>query len=67
VGTLPLGGVLGGALGSWLGVRSALLISAIGACFSFLPVYLSPLRSMRELPSYQAVLEGETVSPASGT
>jgi MFS family permease len=66
-GTLPLGGVLGGAFGSWLGVRPALLISAIGACFSFLPVYLSPLRSMRELPSYQAVLESETASPVSGT
>ncbi len=66
-GTLPLGGVLGGILGSWLGPRPALLIAAIGGCFAFLPVFLSPLRTLRELPSYSHVLECETASPRSGS
>jgi MFS family permease len=65
-GTMPLGGVIGGVLGSWIGVRDTLLVSAIGESLVFLPVFLSPLRTMRELPSYEepdAVPEGEKVSP----
>ncbi|HEY8453889.1 MAG: MFS transporter [Micromonosporaceae bacterium] len=50
-GTMPLGGLLGGVLGEWVGVRSALLIAALGTCLAFLPVFLSPLRSMRTLPT----------------
>jgi MFS family permease len=53
-GTLPLGGVIGGALGTLVGVRAALLVAAIGGGLAFLPVFLSPLRRMRELPSYSA-------------
>jgi MFS family permease len=51
-GTLPLGGVIGGALGTLIGVRATLLVAAIGGALAFLPVFLSPLRRMRELPSY---------------
>jgi MFS family permease len=50
-GTMPLGGLLGGALGSLLGVRPALLVTVVGSCLAFLPVFLSPLRTMRELPT----------------
>jgi MFS family permease len=50
-GTLPLGGLLGGILGSQLGVRNALWIAAIGGCLSFLFVFFSPLRRARELPT----------------
>ena len=52
-GTMPIGAVLGAALGSGIGVRATLLVAAIGGALAFLPVYLSPLRRMRELPSYQ--------------
>jgi MFS family permease len=51
-GTLPLGGVIGGALGTVIGVRATLLTGAIGEALAFLPIFLSPLRRMRELPSY---------------
>ena len=51
-GTMPLGGLIGGALGAWLGVRETILIAAIGASLVWLPPFLSPLRTMRELPSY---------------
>lgn len=50
-GTLPLGSLLGGVLGQTLGVREALWVGAIGGMFAFIPVFLSPLRTMRELPS----------------
>jgi MFS family permease len=52
-GTMPLGALAGGILGSAIGVRETLLVVAIGSCFAFVPVYLSPLRTMRELPTWQ--------------
>lgn len=52
-GTIPLGAFLGGVLGSTIGVRETLLVAAIGGCVAFLPVFLSPLRRMRELPRYE--------------
>jgi MFS family permease len=52
-GTLPVGSLVGGVLGQTLGVRQTLWVGAIGGMFAFIPVLLSPLRGMRELPSYQ--------------
>jgi hypothetical protein len=49
-GTLPLGGLIGGVLGSTIGVRPTMWVGAIGGCFAFLPVLLSPLRTMKQLP-----------------
>jgi len=49
-GTMPLGGLAGGALGAWLGVLPTLWIAALGSILAFLPVLLSPLRTMRDLP-----------------
>ena len=49
-GTLPLGGLLGGALSTWIGLRPTLFLAAAGELLAVLPVYLSPLRTMRELP-----------------
>jgi MFS family permease len=52
-GTMPVGGLIGGVLGEALGVRPAMWIGAIGGLFSFLPVFLSPMRTMRELPAHE--------------
>jgi MFS family permease len=60
-GTLPLGGLLGGILGDLLGVREALLIAAAVQCLAFLPVFLSPLRAMRTLPTDEAAAGGSRV------
>ncbi|RAG83096.1 MFS transporter [Streptacidiphilus pinicola] len=51
-GTLPLGGLVGGLLGSAIGVRGTLLVAGIGQLLAFLPVFFSPLRHMRELPRH---------------
>jgi MFS family permease len=51
-GTIPLGAFLGGVLGETIGVRETLIVAAVGGCLPFLPVFLSPLRTMRELPVY---------------
>ncbi|MHB1875668.1 MAG: MFS transporter [Streptosporangiaceae bacterium] len=50
-GTLPLGGLLGGALGGLVGIRPALWISVIGSWAAALWVVFSPLRRMRDIPA----------------
>ena len=51
-GTMPLGSLAAGILGSTIGVRATLLVGAIGGLFPPLAVILSPLRRTRELPRY---------------
>lgn len=50
-GTLPLGGLLGGTLAATIGVRPTLFVTAVGTSLAFLPIFFSPLRTMRELPT----------------
>lgn len=50
-GTAPIGAVIGGVLGDAFGSRTALVLSAVAASLAFLPILLSPLRSMREAPA----------------
>jgi MFS family permease len=50
-GTLPLGGVLGGALGTVAGVRTTLWIGCAGTWAAGWWVFFSPLRSMRDIPA----------------
>jgi MFS family permease len=49
-GTIPLGSLLGGVLGTAIGVRNALWVGAIGIVLSPLFVLFSPLRGLRDLP-----------------
>jgi hypothetical protein len=49
-GTIPIGSLMGGAMASIMPVRTALVIAAVATFASVVPVALSPLRSMRELP-----------------
>jgi MFS family permease len=49
-GSMPVGALLGGILGSALGVRPVLWIGVAGAVLACLPVALSPLTRMRDLP-----------------
>jgi MFS family permease len=50
-GTIPIGGLLGGAMGELLGLRATLLVA--GAGFVLAPLWLvaSPLRRLRDLPT----------------
>lgn len=50
-GTLPLGALAAGALGSSIGVRATLWIAVCGGCASGLWLYFSPLRGMRDFPA----------------
>jgi MFS family permease len=56
-GTIPLGNLIGGALGTWVGLQETLIIGGIGSCLPFLAVLFSPVRAIREMP--EPVDEGD--------
>jgi hypothetical protein len=67
-GTIPLGTLAGGAIATAYGLRAALWVGALGGLVTFLPVMLTSVRSIREMPSTvdeptpaQAELEGGLV------
>ena len=53
-GTLPLGGLAGGALGTAIGIRPTLWCAVAGAALAATFVVFSPLRVMRDFPSSEA-------------
>jgi MFS family permease len=67
-GTIPLGGLLGGALGELLGLRATLLVAAIGIVLAPAWVLFSPLRRLRDLPGADepTTQESSAEEPADG-
>ncbi len=59
-GTIPVGAILGGTLGELIGLHNTIWVAAIGGAFAFLPVAVSSVRALREMP--EAV--GDTAAPA---
>jgi MFS family permease len=55
-GLSPLGALLGGALGTWLGPRAALLIGASGAALGFVLLVASPVRAGTDTGARQATI-----------
>jgi len=49
-GTIPLGSFVGGVLASTIGVKETLIVGGAGACLPFLPVLLSPVRGIKDMP-----------------
>ncbi|WP_255500590.1 MFS transporter [Micromonospora sp. Llam0] len=50
-GTIPIGGVIGGALGTVIGIRPTLWIACVGTWAAGFWMYFSPLRRSRDIPS----------------
>ena len=50
-GTIPVGSLIGAGLSEVVGVRTTMWISAILGFFTFLPVFLSKVRSIRTIPT----------------
>jgi MFS family permease len=63
-GLIPVGALLAGALGDWLGTRAALGVCAVGVASALLPAVFSPLPGLRRLPDPAA--EGENATPGVG-
>lgn len=49
-GTIPIGTLMGGALGSLVGLRETLLVAAVGGTLGVLWIVFSPQRHLREMP-----------------
>ncbi|HVW41934.1 MAG TPA: MFS transporter [Amycolatopsis sp.] len=49
-GTMPIGGLVGGALGAWLGVGNTLWCAYLLLLLPIALLVLSPLRTMRDVP-----------------
>lgn len=55
-GTIPIGSVAGGIMATVMPVRTALILAALATFISFLPIVLSPLRSLRDMPEDGATI-----------
>lgn len=63
-GTIPLGNLAGGAVATWIGLREAIVIGAIGGSLAFLWLLLSPMRNVREIPTEPMELGAPELAPA---
>jgi MFS family permease len=50
-GTIPVGTLTGGALGTWIGLRETIVIGGIGTTLAVLWIIFSPQRHLREMPA----------------
>jgi MFS family permease len=51
-GTIPLGAILGGALGGIIGLHETIIVGAIGGLLAFIPVTLSSVRHIVTMPEH---------------
>ncbi len=56
-GIRPLGAIIGGLLGSWIGVRHTLLIAAAGGTLSVLWLVKSPIIAVRRMEALEPVAQ----------
>jgi hypothetical protein len=55
---IPVGALLGGALGTVLGLRPTIVIGAAGASVAVLPLFFSPLRAVRTTGDAEELVRG---------
>jgi hypothetical protein len=68
---MPLGSLVGGAIATAYSLRTALWVGAVGSLFTWLPVFLSSVRTIKDMPAplvevspAEAALAGGMVDPA---
>ena len=68
-GTMPLGSALGGIVATSVGLRATLIGGCVGAIVTLVPIALSPIRGLRELPATapEPALSVEPLSAVRGT
>ena len=60
-GTMPIGSILGGALGSVIGLHATIIVGAVGGLFAFIPVTVSSVRHIVTMP--EPVDDGQSEQP----
>ena len=61
-GTIPIGSILGGVVATLFGLRTAIWVGAAGMVLALVPLLLSPVRSLRDMPTPAE----DPVDPAAG-
>jgi MFS family permease len=57
-GTIPIGGLVSGGLASWIGLRPTLFVGTLGCALAVVPIALSPVRLVKEIPTEPEELAG---------
>ena len=60
-GTIPIGQILGGIIATGVGVHEAIWIGALGSLLGVVPLLISPVRTLREVP---AIADGDVAVAA---
>jgi len=55
-GPIPLGSLVGGAIATGFGLRTALMVGAVGGFLTPLPIIFSPIRQLKAIPESEEVL-----------
>jgi MFS family permease len=63
-GPIPLGALVGGAIATSFGLRTALVVGALGGFTSTIPIIFSPIRSLKEMPDGAETLPGVAADDA---
>ncbi|TXS01785.1 MFS transporter [Streptomyces sp. col6] len=63
-GAIPVGALLGGVLGTALGLRTAMAITTAGIPLAALILLFSPVRRTRDLPTSRRTTSGASLPPA---
>jgi MFS family permease len=63
-GPIPLGALVGGAIATSFGLRTALVVGALGGFTSTIPIIFSPIRKLKEMPEGADTLPGAAADDA---
>lgn len=61
-GTIPLGTILGGVIATVVDLQAAIIVGAAGAFLSVIPLVMTPVRTLRDMPTPAE----DPVDPAAG-
>jgi MFS family permease len=50
-GTIPIGGIIGGVIATVGGVSTAIWVGALGSFLAVIPLVITPVRTLREMPT----------------
>ena len=63
-GTIPLGSIAGGVIATVVGLQQAILIGALGAFLAVIPLVITPVRTIRDMPTQAGDPEDPSASAA---
>jgi MFS family permease len=66
-GTIPIGGIIGGAIATISGVSTAIWVGALGSFLAVIPLVITPVRTLREMPTPTDEAPATAAAPTPGS